>query len=286
MKYFADLEQLSIELKLKSSTLEKYLYGVEPGRSARWNEIVFLLELCCGTLLASVSDMDTSLLAHDSLPDAQRMREIESLIGSLLVDELSLDKPDAFEFIYSLRLSSEIKPSGSSFRLDTFRKLSSFLGRDSTGMEYLNPPIKLWKYEEIYTTKIDSKGSRKLLALSSCFYLLYLALGELADLKHTIEIFRQQELPEWTSFHSSDTPPPEEVMRRVLPPRPMGEEHLPSIGLLDYQLHAQIVARMNDDQNLQVSSDESRPWFHILALCDADPLRQRPVYSFRYVLVF
>jgi hypothetical protein len=76
----------------------------------------------------------------------------------------------------------------------------------------------------IFTTKIDSRGSRKLLALSSCFYLLYLALGELADLKHTIEIFRQQELPEWTSFHSSDTPSPEEVIRRVSPPRPMGED--------------------------------------------------------------
>jgi hypothetical protein len=222
MKYFADLEQLSIELKTKSSTLEKYLYGVDPGRSARWNEIVFLLELCRGTLSASANDMDT---AHKSLPDAQRIREMEYLIGSLLVDELFLDKPDAFEFIYSLRpLSSEIKPSSSDFRLDTFRKLSSFLGRDSTGMEYLNPPIKLWKYEQLFTTKIDSKGSRRLLALSSCFYLLYLALGELADLKHTIEIFRQQELRERTSFHSSDTPSPEEVITRVSPPRPMGED--------------------------------------------------------------
>ena len=207
MKYFADLEQLSIELKKKSSTLEKYLYGVEPGRSARWNEIVFLLEVCRGTLFVSVSDMGTT---HKSLPDARRIREMESLIGSLLVDELSLDKPDAFEFIYSLRLSSGIKPSSSGFRLDTFRKISSFLGRDSTGMEYLNAPIKLWKYEEIFTTKIDSRGSRKLLELSSCFYLLYLALGELADLKHTIKIFWQQELPEWTSLHSSDAPPPQE----------------------------------------------------------------------------
>ena len=223
MKYFADLEQLSIELKTKSSTLEKYLYGVEPDRSARWNEIVFLLELCRGTLSASANDMDT---AHESLPDAQRLREMEYLIGSLLVDELFLDKPDAFEFIYSLRLlSSETKPSSFDFRLDTFRKLSSFLGRDSTEMEYLlNPPIKLWKYEQLFTTKTDSRGSRRLLALSSCFYLLYLALGDLADLKHTIEVFRQQELPERTSFHSSDTPSPEEVITRVSPPCPMGED--------------------------------------------------------------
>jgi hypothetical protein len=217
MKYFANLEKLSIELQEKSSNLEEYLYGVDPGRSAQWNEIVFLLEFCHDALLASAN----SALAHESLPGAQRIREIESLIGSLLVDELSLDKPDLLEFIYSLRLSSEIKPFSSGFRLDTFRKLSLFLGRDSTGMEYLKPPFKLWKYEEMFTTKIDSKGSRKILALSSCFYLLYLALGELADLKHTIEIFRQQELPEWTFFHSSDTPSKEKVTRRVLTPRPM-----------------------------------------------------------------
>ena len=158
-----------------------------------------------GALLAS-ANMDTGVPVRKSLPDAQRIWDIESIIGSLLIDELSLDKPDGLEFIYSLRpLSPGIEPSSSSFRLDTFRKLCSFLGRDSAGMEYLNRPIKLWKYEEIFTTKIDSRGSKKLLALSSCFYLLYLALGELADLKHTIEIFRQQELPDWTSFDSSDT---------------------------------------------------------------------------------
>ena len=226
MKYFADLEQLSIKLKTKSSTLEKYLYGVDPGRLARWNESVFLLELCrASTLSAAPNDVDTSVLAQESLPDAHRIREIESLIGSLLVGELSLDKPDAFEFIYSLRpLSSEIKPSSSDFRLDTFRKLSSFLGRDLTGMEYLNSPITLWKYEKMYTTKIALRGPRKLLALSSCFYLLYLALGEVADLKHTIEIFRQQELPERMSFHSSNTPSPEEVIRQVSPPRQMSED--------------------------------------------------------------
>ena len=104
---------------------------------------MFLLEVCCGTLSVSVSDMGTT---HKSLPDACRIREMESLIGSLLVNELSLDKPDAFEFIYSLCLSSGIKPSSSGFRLNTFRKISSFLGRDSTGMEYLNAPIKLWKF--------------------------------------------------------------------------------------------------------------------------------------------
>jgi hypothetical protein len=224
MKYFTDLEKLSIELQEKSSNLEQYLYGVDPVRSVRWNAIVFLLELCRGTLSASANDTDTSVLARESLPDAQRIREIESLIGSLLVDELSLDKPDAFEFIYSFRLLSEIKPSSSDFRLSTFQQISSFLGRDSTGMEYLNAPIKLWKYEEIFTSKIDSRGSRKLLERSSCFYILYLALGELADLKHTIEIFRQQELPAWTSFHSSDTPPSEEVRRQFLPPHLMGEE--------------------------------------------------------------
>ena len=222
MKYFADLEKLSIELQEKSSNLEEYLYGVDPGRSAQGNEIVFLLEFCHDALLASAN----SALAHESLPGVQRMRKIESLIGSLLVDELSLDKPGVFEFIYSLRLSSEIKPSSSDFRLDTFRKVSSFLGRDLTGMEYLDPSIKLRKHEEMFTTEIDSRSSRKLLALSSCFYLLYLALGELADLKHTIEIFWQQELPEWTS---SNTPPKKKVMRRVSTSRSMSEDTLSSI---------------------------------------------------------
>lgn len=210
MKYFADLEKLSIELREKSSNLEQYLYGVDPGRSARWNEIVFLLELCHGTLSASANDTDTSVLVHESLPDAQRIREIESLIGSLLVDELSLDKPGTFEYIYSLRLSSGVKPSSSGFRLKTFQKISLFLGQ-------------FRKYEALLATKIDETGSKGLLALSSCIYLLYLALGELADLKRTIEKFRQQELPPWTSFHSSDTLPSEEVRRRVSPPRPTGE---------------------------------------------------------------
>jgi hypothetical protein len=217
MKYIADLEKLSIELQEKSSNLEEYLYGVDPGHSAQGNEIVFLLELCHDALLASAN----STLAHESLPGAQRIREIESLIGSLLVDELSLDKPDVFESIYSLRLSSEIKPSSSGFRLDTFRKISSFLGRDLIGMEHLDPSINLRKYEDMFTTKIDSRDSRKLLALSSSFYLLYLALGELVDLKHAIETFWQQELPEWTY---SDTPSKKKVMRRVSTPRPMSED--------------------------------------------------------------
>ena len=56
----------------------------------------------------------------------------------------------------------------------------------------------------------------------------------------------------------------------------------------DYQLHAQIAARVNDDQNLRVS----RPWFHTLALCDTDPPHQHQthnpfrcisVHSLRYV---
>ena len=220
MKYFADLEMLSIELQKKSSTLEQYLYGVDPGRSTRWNEIVFLLELCHGALSASDNDMGTSVPAGKSFPDAQRITQIESLIGSLFIDKLSLDKPDMLEFIYLLRtLPPETAPS----RLDIFRRLSSFLGQDSTGIKYLVKPVKLWKHEEMFT-KIDSRGSKKLLALSSCFYLLYLALGELADLQHAIETFRQQELPEWTSCHSSDALSPEEVMKQVSPPRPIGED--------------------------------------------------------------
>ena len=228
MKYFADLKQLSIELKTKSLNLEQYLYGVDPRCSPRWNEIVFLLELCHGTLSASDNYTDTSVPTHKSLPDAQRIKEIESLIGLLLIDELSLDKPDVLEFIYSLHpLSPGATPSSSSFRLDTFQRLSLFLGRDSTGMKCLEPPIKLWKYEEMYTTKIDLTGLKKLLGLSSCFYLLYLALGELADLKHTIDIFRQQKLPEWTSFHSSDALPPEKVAKQVSPSHPMSEDTSP-----------------------------------------------------------
>jgi hypothetical protein len=225
MKYFADLEKLSMELQEKSSTLEQYLYGVDPGRSARWNEIVFLLELCHGTRSASDNDTDTSVPARKSLPDAQRVKEIESLIGSLFIDKLSLDEHDKLEFIYSFRpLSPAIELLSSSFRCDTFQKISSFLGRDSTGMEYLNQPNKL---EEMFTSKIDLTGSKKLLTLSSSFYLLYLALGELADLKHAIKIFRQQELPESMSFPSSDTTRPEEVTKQVSPPRPMGEDTFP-----------------------------------------------------------
>ena len=54
----------------------------------------------------------------------------------------------------------------------------------------------------------------------------------------------------------------------------------------DYRLHAQIAARMNDDQNLRVSC----PWFHTLAFCDTESLFQHQDInphdpSLRYVLV-
>jgi hypothetical protein len=209
MKYFADLEKLSTELQEKSSNLEQYLYGVDPRRSPRWNEIVFLLELCHGALSASANDTETSVPAGKSHPDAQRIREIETLIGSLLIDELFLDKPDTFGSIYALRPSSQgVKPLSSSFRLDTFQELCSILGRDSTNMEYLNLP---WKYGEMFDRDISWKRSRQFLAFSSHFYLHYLALGELADLESAIVNFRQQKLPEWTSLDSLDMPPNEEV---------------------------------------------------------------------------
>jgi len=196
-----------------------------PGRSARWNEIVFLLELCHDALSTSSSNADNSVFSRKSIPDAQRIKEVETLIGSLLVDGLSLDQPDAFGSIYALRPPTQgVKPSSSNFRLDTFQKLHLLLGRD---MEYLNSSAESWKNGEIFESDISPLRSRKFLAFSSCFYLIYMALGELADLKHTIEIFRQQRLPEWTSLDSSDKPPTEDSTRRVSP-RPMGED-TPSI---------------------------------------------------------
>ena len=72
-------------------------------RLVRWNEIVFLLELCHDALSTEASDADNSVFSRQSIPDTQRIKEIETLIGSLLVDELSLDKPDAFGSIYALR---------------------------------------------------------------------------------------------------------------------------------------------------------------------------------------
>ena len=213
MKYFADLEKLSIELKQKSSNLEEYLYGVDPGRSARWNKIVFLLELCCDALSASAINTDSSILSRNSLPDTQRSREIEILIGSLLIDELSLDKPDTFGSIYALHLSSQgLQPFSSSFRRDTFQELSLILGRGSD-VEYLNSPTEHWIYGELLDRDISWKRSKTFLALSSHFYLLYLALGEPSDLKYTIENFRKQKLPEWT-LRSVNTSPTEDVMKR------------------------------------------------------------------------
>jgi hypothetical protein len=223
MKYFANLEKLSIELKENSPNLEQYLYGVESGRSARWNEIIFLLKLCHDTMCAQASDTDARILSRKPLPNTRRVKEIEFLIASILIDEY---KPNTFGEIYALRPrphASGVKPFRSSSRLDTFRSISLLIGRDPTRMERLDSSIKPWKYVEMFDD-IGSRRSRKLLELSSDFYLIYLALGELADLKHTIDIFRRQKLPEWTSLDSSDTPPTEIIMRKGSPPRSMGED--------------------------------------------------------------
>ena len=199
MKYFADLENLSTELKQKSSNLEEYLYGVDPRCSARWNEILFLLELCREALSPSAGHADNNILSHNPLPDTQRIRAIETLIGSLLVDELFLDEPDTFASIYALRPSSHGPQHFSSdFRRDSLQQLYSILGRDSTNMEYFN------------STHDHDLDTRELVASSSRFYLLYLALGEPSDLKNTIEIFRKQKLPEVT-LGSSNIPPTEEL---------------------------------------------------------------------------
>jgi hypothetical protein len=196
MKYFADLEKLSIELEQKSSNLERYMdVGVDPRCSARWNEIVFLLELCHDALSASASDMDPSALSRKSLPNTQRIKEIDCLIGSLLIDELFLDIPDTFASIYAFR---RVKHSRS--RLGILKSLSLIMGRDPRKMEDLDSSIEPWKYGETLDSEIGSRRSRDLFALSSEFYLAYLALGELAGLQHTIHVFRQQKLPGWTSL--------------------------------------------------------------------------------------
>jgi hypothetical protein len=208
MKYFADLEKLSIELKQKSSNLERYLYGVDPRRSARWNEIVFLLELCHDALSASASDVDPRALSRKSIPNTQHIMEIEYLIGSLLIDELFLDIPDTFASIYAFRRAKRSRS-----RLDILQSISLILGRDPKRMEDLDSPIEPWKYGETLDSEIGSRRSRDLFALSSEFYLAYLALGELADLKHTIHVFRQQKLPGWTSLD----PPTEEFTRQGSP---------------------------------------------------------------------
>jgi hypothetical protein len=220
MKYFADLEKLSIELQEKPSNLEEYLYGVDVVRLVRWNEIVFLLELCHDALSTSASDADNSVFSRKSIPNTQRIKEIEILIGSLLVDELFLDKPDAFGSIYALRPRTQgVKPSSSSFRLETLRELSLLLKRD-----YPNSFAESWRNGEMFDSDTSSQRSRKFLALSSCFYLMYMALGDFADLKHTIQTFRQQKLPGWTSLGSSGIPPTEDGTRRASPPRPMSED--------------------------------------------------------------
>ena len=230
MKYFADLEKLSMELQKKSSNLEEYLYGDDVCRLVRWNEIVFLLELCLDVLSTSPSNADNSGISSKLIPDTQRIKEIETLIGSLLVDGLFLSKPDSFGSIYALRPRTQgVEPSSSSFRLETFQELSLLLGRDSTEMEYLKSSTESWENGEMFDSDISPQRSREFLALSSCSYLMYMALGELTDLKHTIEKFRLQKLPEWTSLDSSDIPPTaDDGTRRVPPPPPMSE-HTPSI---------------------------------------------------------
>ena len=210
-----------MELKENSPNLEQYLYGVESGRSTRWKEIIFLLKLCYDTMCAPTSDADARALSRKPLPDTRRIKEIEFLVASILIDEY---KPNTFREIYALRPRPHgVKPSRFSSRLDTFRSISLLIGRDPTRMEHLDSSIEPWKYGEIFDD-IGSRRSRKLLELSSDFYLIYLALGELADLKHTIDIFRRQKLPEWTSLDSSDTPPTEIIMRKGSPPLPMGED--------------------------------------------------------------
>ena len=222
MKSFANLKRLSIELQEKSSNLEEYLYGDDVYRLVRRNEIVFLLELCHDALSTSPSDADNSIFSRKSILDTPRVKEIETLIGSLLVDELFLDKPDIFGLVYALRPRTEgVKPSSSSFRLDTFQELSLLLGRDLTEMEYLNSSAESWKNGEMFDNDISSQRSREFLALSSFFYLMYMALGELADLEHTIETFWQQKLPELTSL---DIPPTEDGTKQGSPPRPMSED--------------------------------------------------------------
>jgi hypothetical protein len=203
MKYFADLEQLSIELKRNSSNLEQYLCGADPGRSARLNAMIFLFELCHNSLSPPASDADHSAFPQKSLPpDTKRIRDIESLLGSLLIDELSLNRPGTFESIYGFRtLSQGTTPSSITFRVEVFKKISFIFGRVSTGTRYFNSSVE-WK--ELY---IGLGHPKHLLALSSRVYLLYLALGELADLKQTIEYFRLLKLQEWTALDSSQMPP-------------------------------------------------------------------------------
>ena len=130
MKYFASLEQLSIELKKNSRDLEQYFRGADPGRSARWSEMVFLLELCHDALSPSACNANCSSISHKSLPpDTKRIKEIESLLGSLLIDELFLDRPGEFKSIYALRrLSQGTQSSSLNFKIETLQKAYSNLG--------------------------------------------------------------------------------------------------------------------------------------------------------------
>jgi hypothetical protein len=231
MRYIADLAQLSMELKKKSSNLEQYICGTDPGRSARWNEMIFLLGVCHDALLPSTTDTNHSV-RKSFPPDTKRIRGIESLLGSLLIDELSLDNRSAFESIYALRpLSQGTKPYTFDFKINTFEKLSSILGRVSAGTEYLSS----WKDEQLSVRDTGSGRSRNLLALSSDLYLLYLALGEPADLKQMIECVRK--LPEWRSFDSSKLLPAKEDTRRGSLPghatRPISEDTFPFVDALN-----------------------------------------------------
>jgi len=203
-----------MEFKENSSNLRQYLCGTEPRRWARWNEIIFLLELCHDSLSPSASDADQSVPSRKShLIDPTYIREIESLLGSLLIDELFLDTPGTFEHIYAFRpLSQEIKPSSSNFRIETFQELSSILGRVSKETEYLNSSIQ--RRKESFTNDNGLGLSRNFLSLASDRYLLYLALGEPADLKQTIEYIRQQKFREWSSLDSSQIPSDEENTRQ------------------------------------------------------------------------
>jgi len=207
MKYFANLEQLSIDFKKNSMNLEQYLSGNDPALSARWNEMIFLLELCHNALLPPVSNMIYSVPSQKSHPPGStHIKEIEFLLGSLLINELSLDSPGTFESIYALRLSPGTKSSSFNVRMDTFKQLSLILGQVSMGTEYLNS----WKDGQLSVSEDGSGRCKNLLALSSDLYLLYLALGNPTELKQTIKYLRQQKLSEWSSLGSGHIPPTEE----------------------------------------------------------------------------
>jgi len=197
MQCFANLEKLSFELNKSSSNLAQYFCGADPDRSARCDEMVFLLEFCHDALSPTPSNAEHNLFSPKSLPpDTTRIKEIDSLLGSLLIDELSLDKPGAFESICALRpVSQGAKPFSLNFKIDTLKKVYSILGRVSTGTEDFNSSIE-WKDGKLSLSEIGSRSLENLLSLSSDFYLLYLALGEPSDLKWTIECFRQQKFLE------------------------------------------------------------------------------------------